>query len=299
MMNDSVVVQASWINDAEFAGYFLAMANGWYETAGIDIVHRPGRSGLVPERALLAPDSPATIALSSPESVAQTVIETGAPLRIIAAQFQRSPLALVSAADRRIDTVEAMAGQTIAVPPANRPLLEWLIGTRPDAGLVRLVDYDHDVQRLARGAVDAFVDFPVDAVLDYRRSGLVPHVVALSDLGASLCNNAVVVLEQTLLDSRDMLERWLSASRKGWQANAADPDATISQLWGTHIQSPRALADECAANRIFLDHMGAPDAYLAMSRQSVAANTAVLDAISLPASSLFTQLTTSDMDKPA
>ncbi len=50
----SLTVQTSWINDAEFIGYLVAMATRLYDRVGLSVRHLPGHAGLVPEAALLA-----------------------------------------------------------------------------------------------------------------------------------------------------------------------------------------------------------------------------------------------------
>ncbi len=36
-----LTMQAAWINDAEFAGYFLAMDQGYYTAEGLDLTYLP------------------------------------------------------------------------------------------------------------------------------------------------------------------------------------------------------------------------------------------------------------------
>jgi ABC-type nitrate/sulfonate/bicarbonate transport system substrate-binding protein len=40
----SFAMQAAWINDAEFAGYFIAMDQGYYTAEGLDLTFRAGRT---------------------------------------------------------------------------------------------------------------------------------------------------------------------------------------------------------------------------------------------------------------
>lgn len=285
---EKIIVQAPWIDDAEFAGYFDAMDRGWYTASGVEIEHRPGYSGHVPERTLFDVAEPSTIALSSPESIAHTVMETGEPLRIIAAQFQKSPLSLISRSEAPVSSVDQMEGRRVGVPPANRQLVEWLLQDRlSDPQSVELVDYDHDTRQLVDGKIDAFIDFPIDSTLAYRRIGLVPHVVSLCDLGAHLFNNVVVVHERTLRDRKQALATWLNVSLRGWQATATDPDAAVARLWSRYIISPRTLPEESVANRLFLDCMGAPSEFFSMSRAAIEKNVEVLASMGLSADGLF------------
>ena len=46
--------QASWINDAEFAGYFAAIDKGFYKDEGLDLTYLSGGPDVIPESALIA-----------------------------------------------------------------------------------------------------------------------------------------------------------------------------------------------------------------------------------------------------
>lgn len=286
---DKVVVQASWINDAEFIGYFVAMAQGHYADVGIAVGHRPGRSGLVPEMALL--DGTAMIALSSPESVAATIERTGADLKIVAAQFQKSPLALISSAVSPLRTIPDLVGKVIAVPPANRALVEWLIKEAGhDAAQTTLIDYDHDASRLMAGEVDGFIDFAVDCTFRFGREGYSCHVALLHDLGARLFNNVVVVTAAFLTDRQGLLHRWLQATRLGWRENALDLTRFPASLRAHYLTSERSLEAEIHANRTFSGLMGRPSGYFAMDDEAIGENIGTLAGLGHDAVGMFSPI---------
>ena len=284
--NDHIVVQASWINDAEFIGYFAAMDEGHYARAGISVDHRPGYSGLVPEMAVL--EGEAQLALTSPESVSATVARTGAELRIIAAQFQKSPLSLVSSAAAPLHSAQDLLGKVIAVPPANKPLVDWLIrDSGIDADAVQLVTYDHTPARLMASEFDGFVDFAVDCSFHFSRQNYAAQSVLLHDLGARLFNNVVVVTADFLDRHRELLLRWLHASREGWQDNARDLSRFPRSLRRAYLTTERSEEAEVHANQVFAALMGAPVSYFSMSKQAIAENEHTLAGLNLPSSGLF------------
>ena len=47
-------MQAAWINDAEFAGYFIAMDQGYYTAEGLDLTYLPGGPDVIPEATIVA-----------------------------------------------------------------------------------------------------------------------------------------------------------------------------------------------------------------------------------------------------
>ena len=47
-------MQAAWINDAEFAGYFLAIDKGYYADEGLDLNYLSGGPDVIPESTIIA-----------------------------------------------------------------------------------------------------------------------------------------------------------------------------------------------------------------------------------------------------
>ena len=49
-----LTMQAAWINDAEFAGYFLAMDKGYYAAEDLDLTYLSGGPDVIPESTIIA-----------------------------------------------------------------------------------------------------------------------------------------------------------------------------------------------------------------------------------------------------
>src|SRR5712691_8405184 len=49
---DPLVLQLKWLPDAQFAGYFVAEAKGFYRDAGLDVTIRPGGPDINPSQVL-------------------------------------------------------------------------------------------------------------------------------------------------------------------------------------------------------------------------------------------------------
>src|SRR5262245_14102929 len=94
--------QASWINDAEFAGYYVALDKGWYAEAGLDLTYLPGGPDVIPESAIAA--GKADLTLTTPDTTVQAITDQGAKFKIIGAQYQKNPLGVVSLASKPIRT---------------------------------------------------------------------------------------------------------------------------------------------------------------------------------------------------
>ena len=105
-----VTLQLQWLTQAQFAGYYAAAAEGYYEDEGLDVEIIQGGGDIVPQDALANGD--VDYAISWVPKVLGS-IEQGASITNVAQIFERSATLQVSFADAGIDSVEDFAGKKI------------------------------------------------------------------------------------------------------------------------------------------------------------------------------------------
>src|SRR4051812_45376958 len=113
MAADALNFQASWINDAEFTGYFAAIDNGYYKDEGLEMNYASGGPDVIPESTLIA--GKADLTLTTPDTTIQAIATQGAPFKIIGAQYQKNPLGVVSLAKNPIKSPMDLVGKVLAV----------------------------------------------------------------------------------------------------------------------------------------------------------------------------------------
>src|SRR5690606_16999938 len=135
--------QASWINDAEFSGYFIAADKGFYREEGLDLNYISGGPDVIPESTIIA--GKADLTLTTPDTTIKAIVEQGAPFKIIGAQYQKNPIGIVSLAKNPIKEPKDLIGKTLAVPPVNVISVEAMLkisGIEPSQ--VNIVPYAYD-----------------------------------------------------------------------------------------------------------------------------------------------------------
>ena len=81
-----MTMQAAWINDAEFAGYFLAMDQGYYTDEGLDLTYLSGGPDVIPESTIIA--GRADLALTTPDTTIKAIVDQGSfEMRVVKAQI--------------------------------------------------------------------------------------------------------------------------------------------------------------------------------------------------------------------
>lgn len=214
-------MQAAWVNDAEFTGYFVAADNGYYKSEGLDFHYLSGGPDLIPETSLLS--RKADVALTAVETAVKAITEQRAPLVIIGAQYQKNPMGIVSLALKPLRSPADLVGKTIAVPPVNRITIDALLKINgiPKSS-VRIVPYAYDPTPLIKGEIDGSLDFVTNVPYTLKTKGVDATSFLLWDFKLPLFNDVVVVTQDTLKSRRKELVAFLRASRRGWVENLKD-----------------------------------------------------------------------------
>src|SRR3984885_14130394 len=232
---NTVSMQAAWVNDAEFIGYFVGLQNGYYKAQDIDMHYLSGGPDVIPESSLLAGKAP--IALTVPDTTIKAITTQGAKFKIIGAQFQKTPIGVVSLESNPVPNVKALEGKVLAVPPVNMAQVAGMLRLNGIAkNAVRIVPYQFDPTPLIKGEIDATVDFVTDVPYTIGLAGKKAISFLLYDYGVTVYADTVAVTEDFLAANRPLITPWLRARRRGWVENFKDPCKYPKRLQSTFFK---------------------------------------------------------------
>ena len=274
-------MQAAWINDAEFEGYFLGMDKGYYAEEELELTYLSGGPDVIPESAIIA--GRADLTLTTPDTTIRAISEQGAKFKIIGAQYQKNPIGVVSLKKNPINSPADLVGKTIAVPPVNIVTIDALLALNGvDKTQVNIVPYAYDPTPLVKGEIDASLDFTTNVPFTIGQLGEEAHSFLLYDHGVTLFNDTVVVTEETLATKRKELVAWLRASRKGWTDALADP-ALYPPQWETtwFAGTGRSVENEVYFNTAQKPLIEAPGGIFSMTEEDIEKNIKALAAVGI------------------
>ncbi|MEO0385465.1 MAG: ABC transporter substrate-binding protein [Pseudomonadota bacterium] len=274
--NTPLTMQAAWINDAEFIGYYIGMQNGYYAEEGLDLEYLPGGPDVIPESTIIA--GRADVALTTPDTTIKAIVDQGAPFKIIGAQYQKNPIGIVSLASNPITSPADLVGKTLAVPPVNVISVEAMLAINGiDRDAVNIVPYAYDPTPLIQGEIDASLDFTTNVPYTIEQQGVEAISFLLYDFGFTIYNDTVVVTEEALAEKRSELVGWLRASRRGWETNYTDPDGWPPRFADSWFEGTgRTIANEIFFNNAQRALMENSSGFFAMTEEGITANLTAL-----------------------
>ncbi len=222
---DPVTIQLKWVADAQFAGYYVAAAKGFYKEAGLDVTIKPGGPDIAPEQVIAAGGADAIVDWMPAALAAR---EKGVKLVNIAQVFQRSGLELTCRKDSGIKTPADFKGKTLGVWFSGNeyPFLAWMakLGYKTTGGPdgVRVLKQGFNVDPLLQKQAACISTMTYNEYWQLIEAGMKPSqliVFKYEDEGVATLEDGLYTTDQKLADPAevDRLARFVKASMAGWK----------------------------------------------------------------------------------
>ena len=229
---DTVVLQTKWVAQAQFAGYYVAKAKGFYTDAGLDVTIKPGGPDIAPETVIAGGGADVIVDWLA---AALSAREKGVPLVNIAQPYKGSGLLLTCRNDMGVKTTDDFKGKTLGVWFFGNeyPFYAWMnkIGLKTDGGPdgVTVLKQSFDVQPLIQKQADCISVMTYNEYGQVLDAGYKPEdliVFNYSAMGNDLLEDGLYTLEDKLKDPafEDKMVRFVRASMKGWKYATENTD---------------------------------------------------------------------------
>ncbi|WP_117149060.1 ABC transporter substrate-binding protein [Paraliobacillus zengyii] len=228
-----VKLQLKWVPQAQFAGYFMALEEGYFEDEGLAVEIVAGGPDIVPEQQVA--NGAADIGIGWVASLLPHQ-EEGLPLVQISQVYQKSGLLLVSKTEAGISSPEDLAGKNVG---------NWMGGNEFEVlalfdkyGL----DPNADLSFVKQGfTMDQFLSGEIDAasVMTYNEYQVVLaegipesdlNVIDMNDEGVAMLEDNLFANTEWLEENKETAAKFVRASLKGWEAAIEDPEAAVDSV---------------------------------------------------------------------
>lgn len=228
---DPFTIQLKWVTQAQFAGYYVAEAKGFYDEAGLDVTIKAGGPDIAPPQVIAAGGADVIVDWM-PSALAAR--EKGVPLVNVAQFFDRSGLMLTCKKASGVATPADFKGKTLGVWFGGNeyPFLSWMAklgyttsGANPDVTVLRQgFNVDPLLQDQA-ACISTMIYNEYWQIIDagVPESDLVTFFY--EDQGVATLEDGLYALESSLQDPAyvDKLARFIKASAQGWAYAKANP----------------------------------------------------------------------------
>jgi NitT/TauT family transport system substrate-binding protein len=229
---DKVTLQLKWVTQAQFAGYYAALQQGYYKDENLDVTIRPGGPDIVPEQVVAGQQ--AEFGLDWLASLL-AVREQGTPLVNIAQVFTYAGMRELSWKDSNIKTPADWKGKKVAVWFGGNEynLLATLAKYNLDKDKdVQLIQQPFDMNLLLNKEVDAAAAMTYNELYQVLSAGHKIDELNIVDFNkeeTAMPEDGIFARADWLQDpkNKDIAARFLRASFKGWEYCRDNVDACV------------------------------------------------------------------------
>ena len=230
-----VKLQLQWVAQAQFAGYYAAVDQGYYEEEGLDVEIVEGGPDIVPQDVLSAGD--VDYAISWVPKVLGS-IEKGAKITNVAQIFERSATTQISFKDKNITSPAQLKGKKVGSWGFGNEweLFAGMQKNGVDVKDITLIQQAFDMNGFLAGDIDAAQAMTYNEyaqVLEnknpatgelYKPEDL--NVINWNDVGTAMLQDAIWANSEKLSDPAyaDQTTKLIKASIKGWVYARDNPE---------------------------------------------------------------------------
>jgi NitT/TauT family transport system substrate-binding protein len=217
---DKLVLQTTWVAQAEQGGYYQALATGIYKKYGLEVEVRSGGPQLNNMTLLLA--NRADVIVSYDLQVLQG-IERNFPLKAIAAPFQFDPQGIVTHGD--VTSLDQLKGKTVLVSASGQASWwPWLKGKyQLQDGQAR--PYTFNMQPFLADKNTAQQAYATSEVQQIKEVQPDSKFYLFADYGYPAYGGILVTRDDLLQKEPEVMKRFVAASMEGWKSYLANPAA--------------------------------------------------------------------------
>jgi NitT/TauT family transport system substrate-binding protein len=228
----AITLQLKWVTQAQFAGYLVAQAKGFYKDAGLEVTIKPGGPDINPQQ-VLAGGGADVVVDWMPSALATR--EKGSPVVNIAQPFKRSGMMLTCRAETGIKSPADFKGRKLGVWFFGNeyPFLSWMsqlgLPTTGGADGVEVIKQGFNVDPLIQKQADCVSTMTYNEYWQVIDAGLAPDQLVTfkyEDQGVATLEDGLYVLEDKLKDEAfvEKMAKFVAASMKGWDYARANND---------------------------------------------------------------------------
>jgi len=263
---DRISFGIDWRAEAEYGGYYQAVANGIYAKHGLAVTIREGGPQVNQMQLMMA----GRLDFNLGGGRAIEFVENKLPYVAIAAIFQKDPAVLIAHPGQGDDSFEQLKGKPIEIAPDARQSWWRFLAAKygySDAQTklytFNMAPFLADKTAIQQGYLGS------EPFVIKQKGGFDPVVLLVADAGYLGYGNIITTSRKMIEEKRDVVQRFVDASIEGWysylyddpspanrEIKAANPEMTDDLLaYGRNVMIQHGIVDSGDALKLGIGAM--------------------------------------------
>ncbi|TDU80884.1 phospho-acceptor domain-containing protein [Prosthecobacter fusiformis] len=223
---EQVSLQLKWRHQFQFAGYYAAVAKGYYEKAGLSVTLHEAQPGDDPMGEVLNGHAQYGVGTSN----LILLRSQGHPVVVLAVIYQHSPFVLLASKTSGVEDIHDLVDKQIMMEPDAAELQAYFQSEGVNPRRLKHLPHSFDVQDIISGKAAAMSAYSTDEPFDMIARGAEYSVFTPRAGGIDFYGDNLFTTEQEIREHPERVAAFRAASLQGWIYAMAHPEEIVDLI---------------------------------------------------------------------
>ncbi len=213
---DNVDVRLKWIHQAQFAGYYSADQEGYYETNNIDVNLNQG--GVDFPSIQIVAGGKEQFGVTGADQIL-LAREKGVPIVAIAAIYQKTPISYMSLKETNITEPKDFIGKTIGIKTGRDSEIQYRAMMKKlelSTDAINEIPIKVDLSLFFDKKIDIWPSYVINEPITVKNKGYDINLISPYDYGIQFYGDTLFTSEEMIKNNPDLVKRFVESTIKGW-----------------------------------------------------------------------------------
>lgn len=235
---DKVVLQLKFHHQFQFAGYYAAKSQGYYQQAGLDVEIRSANKGDHSIEQVF--NDTANFGVGSSSLLLKR--HNGLPVVVLAVIFQHSPYVLLIPRAEKNQGLRDLINQKVMISAQAEELLAFLKKSGVPLYSLDFTEHTYNLDDLISGKVSAMSGYITNQANTLNSLGFEYDAYSTRSAGIDFYGDNLFTSEKEIAEHPERVAKFLAASLKGWEYALAHPKEIITII-KQQYKSTKSISD--------------------------------------------------------
>ncbi|AXX93893.1 ABC transporter substrate-binding protein [Arcobacter ellisii] len=233
-------IQLMWLDQFQFAGFYIAKEKGFYEDVGLDVELKKYNSSInvldevLNKRADFGTNSSSLIIDKS----------NGNDIVLLGSVFQSSPLILLALKDSKLQYLEDIKNKTLMISKEQQrfaTLKSMLSSKGVELSDMKLIEHSYGVDDLINKKADVMLAYATNEPFLLKEKGYESTIFNPKDYGFDFYEEIIFTSKEFAKENPKLVKDFYKATIKGWEYAFENIDETVNLIYKKYNSQNKSL----------------------------------------------------------
>lgn len=226
VLPQKISLQLKWRHQFQFAGYYAAVAKGFYREVGLDVEILEANANKDPADAVI--EGRAEFGIAGADLL--LLRAKGYPVVVLAPIFQHSPMVFIATENSGISNVHQLAGRKMNLELHSAELLAYLRAEGIEIGDIKVTPHPFAISDLIAGDADVISGYLSDEPFVLKESGIAYRMFMPQASGIDFYGDVLFTTEEQVVNYPERVKAFVEATQKGWRYALKNPEEIVDLI---------------------------------------------------------------------